>query len=430
MKLLIVLLCATAFGKESVRNDEFCPICTESILQDSSKNNEFSGATFPVFLVNEDGRRVCSGTHIFHNACIQEWIKHEGRASNCPLCRKPAMRALRVPHPSLDKLMFFNFADFDGDGKLTLKEISDVLTPFLKSTNPDAKESGPYGTPRNDLPLKESFEHWLEHNITQFADDGVTFPLFKRVIDQILAMFVLQDDAFQGYEPIHIPFLDEQLSQTDERIEKLSQFVFQRLDNGNVRIIGYRANAIEVRPKSVAVTAGAISANFIVDALLSLLAYATMDYFWVPVIVMFAIQFFVFVYSIFTHETIDWKRARGAELLRIFKASLWTSLRSAGIFGSGAAVGAILPEALDSRPGYTIEERIYDDGWFRPRYTRRVRYYRRPSLLPDFGSYTTAFLFYFGYGFGVVFRILAREAAKKKLEEKKKCKNENKKKDD
>merc|ERR1712096_332352 len=111
---------------------------------------------------------------------------------------------------------------------------------------------------------------------------------------------------------IHIPFLvDEQLSQTDEKIEKLSEFVFQRLDNGKVRIISYRANAIEVRPKSVAVTAGAISANFIVDALLSLLAYATMDVFWVPVIVMFAIQFFVFVYSIFTHETIDWKRARG-----------------------------------------------------------------------------------------------------------------------
>merc|ERR1712098_153321 len=362
---------------------------------------------------------------------IQEWIKHEGRASNCPLCRKSAMRTLRVPHPSLDKLMFFNFADFNGDGKLTLKEISDVLTPFLKSANPNAKECGAFRTPRNDLPLKESFENWLKDNITQFADDGVTFPLFKKVIDQILAMFVLQDDAFQGYEHIHIPFLDdEQLSQTDERIKEKSELVFQRLDNGNVRIIGYRANAIEVRPKSVAVTAGAISANLTVDAFLGLLAYGRMDVFWVPVIVMLAIQFFGFVYSIFTHETIDWKRARGIELLKIFKASLWTSLRSAGIFGSGVAIGAILPEALDSRPGYTVEERIYDDGWFRPRYTRRVRYYRRPSLLPDFGSYTTAFLFYSGYGFGVVFRILAREAAKKKLEEKKKCKNENNKKDD
>jgi hypothetical protein len=53
-----------------------------------------------------------------------------------------------------------------------------------------------------------------------------------------------------------------------------------------------------------------------------------------------------------------------------------------------------------------------------------VRYYSRPSLLPDFGSYTTAFLFYFGFGVGVVARLLAREFAKKELEEKTKCSKE------
>lgn len=92
-----------------------CPICFE----------ELHSAPSGVF-VDANRRRVSQ--HFFNYNAATKWLQEK---KSCPITRNPAAAVMLVPDIRRDPRGWFKVVDMDGDGKLSRKEVVEVLKAQL-----------------------------------------------------------------------------------------------------------------------------------------------------------------------------------------------------------------------------------------------------------------------------------------------------------
>jgi len=90
-----------------------CPICYE----------ELHTQRCVVFTSADSGRRTCR--HFLHETCSLLLVQHNNL---CPVCRAPFGAFVVVPTLADDPQAWFRCIDVEGSGKLTSKEVMEVLT--------------------------------------------------------------------------------------------------------------------------------------------------------------------------------------------------------------------------------------------------------------------------------------------------------------
>lgn len=106
-------------GESAVAIDHAeCPICFEPMLSAPS-----------CVLVNRSGKRVCQ--HMYHLCCAQDHQRSQSGTAHCAICRRDFVSLKEIPDFHENPKAWFKIADLDGDGQLSISEVTEVLKTVL-----------------------------------------------------------------------------------------------------------------------------------------------------------------------------------------------------------------------------------------------------------------------------------------------------------
>mmetsp|Transcript_20050 Transcript_20050/g.29315 ORF Transcript_20050/g.29315 Transcript_20050/m.29315 type:complete len:241 (-) Transcript_20050:82-804(-) len=106
-------------GEATVATDHAeCPICFEPMISAPS-----------CVLLDSSDKRVCQ--HLYHLHCAQAHQQSQLGITNCPICRGAFSSLLEIPDFNADPTGWFQSADLDGDGQLSISETTEILKTVL-----------------------------------------------------------------------------------------------------------------------------------------------------------------------------------------------------------------------------------------------------------------------------------------------------------
>ena len=111
-------------------------------------------------LTNNTGTRICQ--HMFHLSCAENHKRSLGGSATCAICRRPYSSLKNIPDFQSDPEAWFEIVDLDGDGQLSLQEVTEIL----KSTTPLDWRSA---------------ETWIENNWAEWDTDGDGYLSFAEI---------------------------------------------------------------------------------------------------------------------------------------------------------------------------------------------------------------------------------------------------------
>jgi len=149
-------------------------------------------------LVSNTGKRVCQ--HIFHSTCAEDHKRSLGDSvinkyhltlvnAHCAICRRPYHSLKNIPDFQSHPHAWFETVDLDGDGQLSLKEVTEIL----KATTP--------------LDWKRA-EEWIRDNWTNWDTDGDGYLSFAEIACPRTGLLSCLRDKFDEVNRGAVPELD------------------------------------------------------------------------------------------------------------------------------------------------------------------------------------------------------------------------------
>mmetsp|Transcript_7634 Transcript_7634/g.8809 ORF Transcript_7634/g.8809 Transcript_7634/m.8809 type:complete len:261 (+) Transcript_7634:63-845(+) len=138
-------------------------------------------------LVNNTGTRVCQ--HIFHFTCAEDHKRSLGESPTCAICRRSYSSLKKIPDFQSDPEAWFEIVDLDGDGQLSLKEVTEILK---------------YTTP---LDWKTA-ESWIRDNWMNWDTDGDGHLSFAEIVRPGTGLLHCLRDIFDEIHRGPVPELD------------------------------------------------------------------------------------------------------------------------------------------------------------------------------------------------------------------------------
>ena len=96
-----------------------CPICCDPLH-----------TAVVVCLTQTDGRRIKECRHLYHKKCLDEYEQISNNTT-CACCRVSYQGKRTMPNPLADPRGWFEFADQDHSGHLSIQELTEALKGFL-----------------------------------------------------------------------------------------------------------------------------------------------------------------------------------------------------------------------------------------------------------------------------------------------------------